>query len=460
MKTISQITLSICAIFALAYSTAHAAKITSFSPQREIAQVRQISIKFDEAMVPMGDPNAAAPIILECEPGSTPQGQGRWIDEKNWVFDFSQDLPPGARCTAKISQTLKSINDNIYSGPIQYRFNTGGPFIQSIHPWEYQSIVEDQAFLLALNGDATAQSIKKHVWCSSSSVGERIPVTLIEGEDRNALMKLYGWEKASQEHPNQYWVVQCQRRFNANDQVKLVYDIGVETPTGIANTTKKTLSYNVREEFKANFSCTRENAQADCMPLAEMRLTFNERLTWTQAEQIRLKTEDGQEFKPTRAQNEDSLSAISFAAPFPEKTKFTIVLPSEVQDIDGRKLANIDRFPLHVATDQYPVLAKFAAAPFGLVELYTAPDEPAMIPLTVRNIEPILNLAQLDLAANRGTLSQVRYTEDADIIRWLSAVNKLHRGWISYTDLEQFAPNAIYAPKNDREWGVQTRTVS
>ena len=463
MNSLSQITLSVCAVFALAYPAAHAAKITSFSPQGEVAQVRQIAIKFDEPMVRMGDPNAESPILLECEPGTTSEGQGRWIDEKNWVFDFNKDLPPGVRCTAKITENLKSVNDNIYHGPIQYRFNTGGPFIQSIRPWEYSNIVEDQAFLIKLNGDATSQSIEKYVWCKSSQIGERIPVSLIEGKDRDALMELYGWDKAAQEQPNQYWALQCQRRFNANDRIQLVYDVGVETPTGIGNNIQKAFNYDVRENFNVNFSCTRENANADCMPLAEMRLIFNAPLPLKLAEQIKLTAENGQEFKPTiskQEQNYGGVNTISFASPFPEKTNFTVNLPPDMRDVDDRALHNAESFPLQIATDQFPVLAKFAAAPFGLVELYAAPDEPPLMPLTVRNIEHTLDISGLAFPANRGTISQVRYTEDADIIRWINYVERLHNGWIGYDELRKYIPNAVPPPRKDREWGVQTRTVS
>ena len=76
----------------------------------------------------------------------------------------------------------------------------------------------------------------------------------------------------------------------------------------------------------------------------------------------------------------NTLSELSFAAPLPENTRFTLTLPAELRDEAGRALANAGSFPLTVATAGMPPLAKFAAAPFGVLE--AGPQ--AMLPLTLR----------------------------------------------------------------------------
>ena len=43
-----------------------ALQITRLSPQGEVAQVRQLTAKFDEAAVTFGDPTAPAPLNLNC----------------------------------------------------------------------------------------------------------------------------------------------------------------------------------------------------------------------------------------------------------------------------------------------------------------------------------------------------------------------------------------------------------
>ena len=74
---------------------AHAAQVVSVSPQGEVAQVRQIVVKFDEAAVNFGDPKAEAPATLSCSDAQVSKGTGRWISDRVWGYDFAADLPPG-----------------------------------------------------------------------------------------------------------------------------------------------------------------------------------------------------------------------------------------------------------------------------------------------------------------------------------------------------------------------------
>ena len=73
--------------------------------------------------------------------------------------------------------------------------------------------------------------------------------------------------------------------------------------------------------------------------------------------------------------------------PFAEKAAFTLELPRDFKDASGRPLANADAFPLQVATGPMPPLAKFSAAPFGIVERLAEPDGAALLPVTLRNVE-------------------------------------------------------------------------
>ena len=52
---------------------AQALQITSFSPQGEVARVRQVVAKFDSAAVNFGDPKAPAPLSLSCSDASATQ---------------------------------------------------------------------------------------------------------------------------------------------------------------------------------------------------------------------------------------------------------------------------------------------------------------------------------------------------------------------------------------------------
>lgn len=56
--------------------------------------------KFDAAAVNFGDPKAPAPLTLSCSDAAATKGNGRWTGEKEWVFDFENDLPPA--CAAPL----------------------------------------------------------------------------------------------------------------------------------------------------------------------------------------------------------------------------------------------------------------------------------------------------------------------------------------------------------------------
>ncbi|MDR0261234.1 MAG: Ig-like domain-containing protein, partial [Comamonas sp.] len=115
--------------------SAHATSITSVSPQGEVARVRQIVVKFDAAVVPMGDLRAAAPVKLDCDnKQAQSQGTGRWTGPREWVFDLADDLPPGVRCTVEKVANLKDAAGEPVKGAAKYSFGTGGPSVTRIVP--------------------------------------------------------------------------------------------------------------------------------------------------------------------------------------------------------------------------------------------------------------------------------------------------------------------------------------
>ena len=77
----------------LCAGAAQGAMVERFSPQGEVRAVRQVAVRFSEDVVKFGDPKAPTPFSIECAEA----GQGRWLDGRNWVFDFSRDLAPGVR---------------------------------------------------------------------------------------------------------------------------------------------------------------------------------------------------------------------------------------------------------------------------------------------------------------------------------------------------------------------------
>ena len=85
---------------------AHAAAIVSAAPQGEVAEVRQVTVKFSESVVAFGDPRLADPFALSCQ-GAVPAGAGRWASDRVWVYDFREALPPGTKCRALLRPEWK-----------------------------------------------------------------------------------------------------------------------------------------------------------------------------------------------------------------------------------------------------------------------------------------------------------------------------------------------------------------
>ncbi len=460
--------------------SAQAFQVTSVSPQGEVAQVRQVVAKFSEAAVNFGDPKAAAPLTVSCSDAASSQGRGRWTSEREWVFDFDADLPPGVACKLQMQAGLKSVKGAELAGPARYQFNSGGPFVQSIRPYNASSIDEEQYFVLQLNGPATLDSVQANVSCALEGLGERVGVRLIDGADRAALLKANGLDKAAAKSPLSFITLACNRRLSASSKVQLVYGKGVASAaanaataasSGIVNSVEKRFAFTVRQPFSASFSCERENAQAACLPIRAMSLNFNAPVSKNLALAIRLNSAKDS-FKPVLGKHEadDSsadgvVNSVAFASLMPELAQFSLVLPKDFKDSAGRVLVNADTFPLKVATGAMPPLAKFAAAPFGIVERFAEPNGAALLPVTLRNVEAALKIQGLDAtkagSKTNGRVSDIQPSTDTEIIAWMAKVQLYDNALVgrqqAAKDSQSPLPQVIDA---NEKTDVQTRMVS
>ncbi|MES2512321.1 MAG: MG2 domain-containing protein [Pseudomonadota bacterium] len=450
-------------------------QIISLSPQGEVSRVRQVVAKFDESAVNFGDPKAPAPLALSCSDAQATKGNGRWISDREWAFEFENDLPPGVTCSLQVRSGMKSASGTAITGPSAYKFNTGGPFISSLRPGSYERIDEEQYFLLRLNGPATLKSVQDNVWCSVEGLGERVPVKLIAGAERDGLLKSQGLEKAAAKDPLNYVTLTCNRRLTPAAKVQLVYGKGVSTPSGVPNSVEKRYNFQVREPFAATFNCERENAQSACLPIRPMSLNFNAPVPRKLAEGIRLN--GGKEalkpvFDAESGDAADVVSNISFKPLFAEQAQYVLELPKDFKDASGRALRNGDSFPLKVATGAMPPLAKFAASPFGIVERFAEPGakpgDPALLPVTLRNVEANLPVKGIAPAARpapttapAGKVSDLQPRTDADIIAWFRKVQRYDEYEIerrqAAADIKGALPKVLDA--QGKEY-VQTRMLS
>ncbi|KPK08056.1 MAG: hypothetical protein AMJ64_04595, partial [Betaproteobacteria bacterium SG8_39] len=346
---------------------AQAFQVDRFTPQGEVARVTQAHARFSEDMVAFGAQDAPAPFALQCDA----RGSGRWLNSREWVFQFERSLPPGTDCRFSLRPALRALAGSAARGRSSFAFSTGGPAIVRSIPWEGARIEEEQPFVLVLTGPARRESVQAHAWCQAQGVAERIPLAFVSDAERDALLAHLKLGARAE----QVVIARCAQRLPPGAKVTIVWGAGIEAlregkPTGIVTRVVQRVHYAVRPEFRATLHCTRENAKAPCAPVAPLRIEFTTPVTRKAAEAIVLKTPQG--LRRPHFSSDDraaTVHEVRFKAPFPGLAELTLELPADFADLDGRRLVNADAFPLRVPLADLPPLLKFPAATFGIVEL-------------------------------------------------------------------------------------------
>ena len=451
------------------------ARVEVFSPRGTVKRVRQVTARFSVPMVPLGDPRVSDPFVVECPA----PGHGRWADGRHWAYDFEEDLPAGISCTFTLNPGLKSLSGNAIGGDRTFSFSTGGPAILHSIPREgNETIDENQAFILLLDAAADERTILDNVSFTVEGVKEAVGVRFVTGEDRRRLLEagparalvtiinrlqerattLEFRRKRDLADDPRIVILQARQSFPPNALVRLVWGPGVRATTGIATDNAQVLPFRARKPFTVRFECPRENRDAACIPLFPMKLVFNAPVSRKIAETIVLIAPGDKMVHATFPSVEEGEGSMVFSAtfegPFPEMTAFSVKLPPGFHDDSGRIPVNLDRFPLGVATDSFPPLAKFPA-PFGIIE---SAGEP-LLPVTLRNLETQVTTRMLEMedapgnGADRGTTPgkaaigagaeivgdvflgvtgrayKVAMDRDDRIVEWMRRVARVHRSW-------------------------------
>jgi len=483
---------------ACAAGSLHAQTVELFSPTGEVKGVRQVSARFAKPMVTFGDPREPDPFTIDC----VEKGTGRWADTKNWVFDFARDLPAGVRCTFTVKGGLQDAAGAAVAGGQKFEFTTGGPAIVRSLPYEGSRIDESQVFILGLDAPVKPETIVANAHCVAAGINETIPVRLVGGAERKTILDnrksfassylravlldagegraraflfrlpVTGSDQDKflrlRDAPDSPLVtLACARVLPANAEVKLVWGKGIAATTGVATSAVQALAFEVRAPFRASFTCDRVNKDAQCMPILPLTLSFTAPIAKQDAQRIRLIDPAGNVFAAKLPKDiANGIESVTFGPGLPEKQMFRLELPDDLKDDAGRTLANAKSFPLRVRTDENPPIVKFAAD-FGILERVLPDNEKAMLPVTVRNVEPTLpgqvaSVRDAKAAAAKdapvpGQVAQVKRGEEMQIIAWLrrlAVANKIEREyddkkeqWI--TKRNGFA-DSIFKPSDTR----------
>ena len=396
--------------------------------------IERFTVRFSQAMVPLGDPRARAPLTTTCT------GQGRWVDGQTWVFDFAAPLAGGTQCKFDAVSGTRSVAGYDLAGQTSFTVDAGGPVARAVLPGsDGSTIEEDQTFLVAANMAPTRASVAAGAYCAVDGIGEKIPVDLLPAELPAKLIGEMGTENYEvrsfleqggmpsdvpaaaadrQRMLANVVALKCRRPLPPGRDVSLVWGAQIAGAGGKAAGADQRFDYTVRKPFAARFECSRVNAGAGCSPVEEAHVRFSAPIAMSLARAVRIETADGTELKPTFSDDEEkraTISEVSFAAPLPFGTDATVKLPADVTDESGRALTNAERFPLAVKFDVAPPLVKFAAD-FGILEA----SQGGVLPVTVRNVEP--SLQGRNLAVPGRTLRVD--ASDGQVAEWLRAVTK------------------------------------
>ncbi len=410
-------------------------QIEIFSPQGSSKDVRQVTARFSEAMVAFGDPRLAEPFSIDCPAA----GRGRWADGRNWVYDFEGDLAAGVVCRFTLKSDTRSLAGAAFADTPVFSFDTGGPSIRRSMPYEGDSNIDsDQIFILALDAPADIASVTAHASCTIANIAERVPLDILVGEERAAVLaqrRVLGyqyfsilWKSGRQSiekvesdtlkrAEEQLVVARCHRQLPPDSDVRLVWEAGILTASGIAATQDQSLAFHTRAAFNVRFECERVNARAACLPLMPARVMFSSPVPVALSRQVELVDEDGRHVASTPpADGSATVESVVFPPPFAEHGKFKVILPADFKDDAGRAPDNAARFPLAVAFDGYPPLAKFASE-FGIIEARTG----GVLPVTLRKVETAVPGRQVGPVAGH-TAQSLRISDGAAIGDWLRRV--------------------------------------
>jgi uncharacterized protein YfaS (alpha-2-macroglobulin family) len=392
-----------------------------FQPQGLAKGVRQARAVFNEAIVPFGDPRVVAPFTVKC---SAP-GTGLWEDSRTWIFEFKEELSSGEQCEFTPQANLRSLKGSKWANAKNYSFHTGGPKVKSSRPDEGATIEEATGILLNLDGPVDLKSLGTNAFFLVEGLPERIPVTILPENTRIEMAANAGYneEEVDAPSPARFSVaIAPSRPLPSNRAVQLVWAKEIASPAGRSSDSDQIYKFKVRPAFTATFSCTRENANADCLPLGEFSLELSNPIKLAQAKKIFLTSSSGK--RAPKVNEEDELVySLRFPGPHAPRNSWQIELPKGLQDEAGRPLENAAKFPLSFKTADFPPLAKFAAT-FGVLE---AADP--VLPVTLRKVEEKLSARII-----HGQRKRIDVSDPASLLTWLARLHDRANNYLEWRE--------------------------
>src|ERR1700754_540327 len=106
MKLAVRLSLLALAIAPVAAFGDNSPQVVMATPGIGNGAIERFTARFSQPMVALGDPRAAAPFDVKCGM----DGEGRWVDQQTYVWEFKSPLPGGMACDFTVKDGLKSVS--------------------------------------------------------------------------------------------------------------------------------------------------------------------------------------------------------------------------------------------------------------------------------------------------------------------------------------------------------------
>lgn len=385
--------LSISALSALANDMQGASPIPIGKTSESVTQLR---IHFPEGIVKKDA------FRVNCVPET--KGSSSWADnDTKWTYNFESALeyeaprlPGGASCDVVQTEELQSVKGRVWkSGTINYSFYVAGPNVKEVIPASgFQNTLRDKepVVLVVFDGDIDRDRFFSKQsgylsYVSRNAPAEKLnfsPVPKEQAEELFAHFKansyLYGAEYKSKN-----WVLATlNRSLIPGSEVSVkIQNVTSGYKANIISEQNFSQKFQVRSNFKAELTCTSSTTTGTpCLPNSPIVVSLNGKVKWADIkdsyiEYIPYKSKDRKtvratpvtpqsdgegwfntainslsETLPVLARFSDTLvESISFEVEFEPETDASVVLPSNLKDIEGRRLAeNNSKFRVRVGS--------------------------------------------------------------------------------------------------------------
>lgn len=401
---------------ALAAGPTHAAGVLSVSPQGEARDVRQVAVRFDADMVPLGQSDGAEPATLQCSP-QTPEGRARWIGPRAWAFEFAADVRGGTRCNVAFKPGLKTLAGDAVATPPAAGFVAGPYGFFASYPSEGAEVAPDQVFLLQhhdpqpqADTDADARTLAAGFTCEQRA-GDKVlsqPAVAVTGAALDAARRAV----PGMQDVRFALALRCAQPVPEGAALRLR-----QAPVGTAQ--PRLFNYRVRPPFTARVDCTIVNypkGHQACDPRQPPVIQFSAPVDVQVAGQLRLVNASGAEvaLKPSPLWNNVAQATQVLVVPpaggFGEDSRYMLQMPPGLRDMLGRPLANAGEFPKAV---QFARLPPYLGPVNSLSVMPWRPGagSPAVAAFAVRRTEKSVPLRQWRLGGEMGEGIEVRAIE-------------------------------------------------